>query len=220
MLIHPTVERLRSLGLAAMADTLVELQNNPEAAEMSHVDWLGLLIDREATFRDNRRLSRRLTAAKLRQTEKTTFAARLGEVGKEARRSFIEDGETVAAGFVAEGASQSGLPCSGCASLPRMRLTCSSMPLYRMRPMARWARPAGTAIRPQSGGRVPIPTPSQACEPLQPAEHAKTRGQSPPQSALVLLQVTAGSGRAINVDCSIRLLGRRPRQIVLGGHEI
>jgi hypothetical protein len=67
MLIHPTVERLRSLGLAAMADTLVELQHNPEAAEMSHADWLGLLIDREATFRDNRRLSRRLTAAKLRQ---------------------------------------------------------------------------------------------------------------------------------------------------------
>src|SRR3984893_14586063 len=60
MLIHPTVERLRSLGLAAMADTLVELQNNPEAAEMSHADWLGLLIAREATFRDNRRLARRL----------------------------------------------------------------------------------------------------------------------------------------------------------------
>jgi DNA replication protein DnaC len=68
MLIHPTVERLRSLGLAAMADTLVEMQNNPEAAEMPHADWLGLLIDREATFRDNRRLARRLTAAKLRQT--------------------------------------------------------------------------------------------------------------------------------------------------------
>ena len=67
MLIHPTVERLRSLGLAAMADTLIELQNNPEAAEMPHADWLGLLIDREATFRDNRRLSRRFTAAKLRQ---------------------------------------------------------------------------------------------------------------------------------------------------------
>jgi DNA replication protein DnaC len=50
-----------------MADTLIELQNNPEAAEMPHPDWLGLLIDREATFRDNRRLSRRLTAARLRQ---------------------------------------------------------------------------------------------------------------------------------------------------------
>ena len=36
MLIHPTVEPLRSLGLAAMADALVELQNNPEAAEMPH----------------------------------------------------------------------------------------------------------------------------------------------------------------------------------------
>src|SRR6266436_5242937 len=68
MLIHPTAERLRSLGLAAMADTLIEMQNNPQAAEMPHADWLGLLIDREATFRDNRRLTRRLTAAKLRQT--------------------------------------------------------------------------------------------------------------------------------------------------------
>ena len=34
MLIHPTVERLRLLGLTAMADTLTELQNNPQAAEM------------------------------------------------------------------------------------------------------------------------------------------------------------------------------------------
>ena len=68
MLIHPTVERLRALGLSAMADTLIELQNNPQAAEMPHADWLGLLIDREVTFRDNRRLARRLAAAKLRQT--------------------------------------------------------------------------------------------------------------------------------------------------------
>lgn len=67
MLIHPTVERLRSLGLAAMADTLVELQNNPEAAGMPHADWLGLLIDREVTARDDRRLTRRLRSAKLRQ---------------------------------------------------------------------------------------------------------------------------------------------------------
>ena len=68
MLIHPTVERLRTRGLIAMADTLIELQNNTESAQMPHADWLGLLIDREATLRDNRRLSRRLAAAKLRQT--------------------------------------------------------------------------------------------------------------------------------------------------------
>jgi hypothetical protein len=36
-------------------------------AEMPHADWLGLLIDHEVTFRDNRRLVRRLAAAKLRQ---------------------------------------------------------------------------------------------------------------------------------------------------------
>jgi len=67
VLIHPTVERLRSLGLIAMADTLIELQNNPDAVEMPHPDWLGLLVDREVTARDNRRLARRLTNAKLRQ---------------------------------------------------------------------------------------------------------------------------------------------------------
>ena len=50
MLLHPTVERLRALGLSAMADTLIELQTNPDAAAMPHADWLGLLVDREATF--------------------------------------------------------------------------------------------------------------------------------------------------------------------------
>jgi DNA replication protein DnaC len=67
MLIHPTAERLRGLGLAAMADALIEFADNAEAAELPHADWLGLLVDREVTSRDNRRLARRLQAAKLRQ---------------------------------------------------------------------------------------------------------------------------------------------------------
>jgi len=67
MLIHPTVERLRALGLSAMADTFIELQNTPDAAELSREDWLGLLVDREATSRENKRLARRLREAKLRQ---------------------------------------------------------------------------------------------------------------------------------------------------------
>jgi DNA replication protein DnaC len=81
MLIHPTVERLRLLGLTAMADTLIELQNNPEASELPHPDWLGLLVDRESTFRDNRRLARRLQVAKLRQAaavENVDFQTRRG----------------------------------------------------------------------------------------------------------------------------------------------
>ena len=68
MLTHPTAERLRGLGLAAMAEAFTELQNTPEAADLPREDWLGLLVDREATSRDNKRLARRLRDAKLRQS--------------------------------------------------------------------------------------------------------------------------------------------------------
>src|SRR5689334_14062871 len=68
MLIHPTVERLRALGLTAMADAFIELQNAPDAGELSREDWLGLLVDREATSRENKRLARRLRQARLRQS--------------------------------------------------------------------------------------------------------------------------------------------------------
>ena len=67
MLTHPTAERLRSLGLSAMADAFTELQNTPDAADLPREDWLGLLVDRETTSRDNKRLARRLRDAKLRQ---------------------------------------------------------------------------------------------------------------------------------------------------------
>ena len=53
MLIHPTLERLRALGLSGMADAFVELDNTPDAAELSHQDWFGLLFDREATSRSS-----------------------------------------------------------------------------------------------------------------------------------------------------------------------
>ena len=67
MLIHPMVERLRGLGLAAMADAFTEMQRSSAADDLSREDWLGLLIDREATERDGKRLKRRLTQARLRQ---------------------------------------------------------------------------------------------------------------------------------------------------------
>ena len=81
MLIHPTVERLRALGLAAMADAFIELQNTPDAAELTREDWLGLLVDREATSRENKRLARRLREARLRQSavvEDVDFRAHRG----------------------------------------------------------------------------------------------------------------------------------------------
>ena len=81
MLIHPTVERLRALGLTAMADAFIELQNAPDASELSRADWLGLLVDREATSRENKRLARRLRQARLRQSavvEDVDFRAHRG----------------------------------------------------------------------------------------------------------------------------------------------
>jgi DNA replication protein DnaC len=67
MLIHPMVERLRGLGLAAMADAFMEMQRNSTGDDLSREDWLGLLIDREATDREGKRLARRLRQARLRQ---------------------------------------------------------------------------------------------------------------------------------------------------------
>jgi len=81
MLIHPTAERLRGLGLAAMAEAFLELRSTPAAAELSREEWLGLLVDREATSRENKRLARRLREAKLRQAaviEDTDFRAPRG----------------------------------------------------------------------------------------------------------------------------------------------
>jgi hypothetical protein len=62
MLIHPMAERLRGLGLAAMADAFLDMHNQSAADDLSREDWLGLLIDREVTARDNKRLGRRLTS--------------------------------------------------------------------------------------------------------------------------------------------------------------
>ena len=81
MLTHPLAERLRALGLAAMADTFLQMQLDPAAAELSREDWLGLLLEREVTARDNKRLSRRLSQARLRQNalvEDTDFRAPRG----------------------------------------------------------------------------------------------------------------------------------------------
>jgi DNA replication protein DnaC len=81
MLIHPMAERLRGLGLTAMADAFIEMQNNSTVDDLPREDWLGLLLDREATSRENKRLGRRLRHARLRQNaivEDTDFRAPRG----------------------------------------------------------------------------------------------------------------------------------------------
>ena len=81
MATHPLTERLRGLGMAAMADAFIEMQTTSAAADLTREDWLGLLLDREATARDNKRLGRRLHQARLRQNavvEDTDFRTSRG----------------------------------------------------------------------------------------------------------------------------------------------
>ena len=66
MLTHPTIDQLHQLGLASMARAFAELEANPQSAALSHAEWLGLLLDREATDRYERRLRARLRFARLR----------------------------------------------------------------------------------------------------------------------------------------------------------
>ena len=91
MLIHPTVECLRALGLTAMADAFIELQNAPEAGELSREDWLGLLVDREATSRENKRLARRLRQARLRQSAVVEDVDFKGRIAQRESRAAIPD---------------------------------------------------------------------------------------------------------------------------------
>jgi DNA replication protein DnaC len=66
LLIHPTLEQLRQLGLAGMARAFEELADNARGAELDHAEWLGLLLDRELADRQDRRLRARLRYARLR----------------------------------------------------------------------------------------------------------------------------------------------------------
>ena len=66
MLIEQTFTQLRELRLTGMADALEEQQAVPDVQSLSFEDRLGLLVEREATVRQDRRLNRLLRQAKLR----------------------------------------------------------------------------------------------------------------------------------------------------------
>ncbi len=66
MLDHPTHALLREMKLDGMAEAFEELQAQDAAADLSHAEWLGLLIDREAANRTTKRFQTRMRAAKLR----------------------------------------------------------------------------------------------------------------------------------------------------------
>ena len=67
MLNHPTLDKLHELRFTGMARALTEQIALPDIEELSFEERLGLLVDREVTEREDRRLTTRLRQAKLKQ---------------------------------------------------------------------------------------------------------------------------------------------------------
>lgn len=82
MLDHPTLDQLRSLKLDGMAEAFAELQDRDGTADLTHAEWLGLLIDRESASRDTKRFESRMRSARLRHVgaspEDVDYRARRG----------------------------------------------------------------------------------------------------------------------------------------------
>ena len=68
MLNHPTLDKLETLRFNGMAKALTEQMAVPDIEDLSFEERLGLLVDREMTEREDRRLKTRLRQAKLRQS--------------------------------------------------------------------------------------------------------------------------------------------------------
>lgn len=68
MLTHPTLDKLESLGFAAMAHAVVEQDRVGSFDAMPFMERLGLVVEAEAVARDHKRFVSRLRAAALRQT--------------------------------------------------------------------------------------------------------------------------------------------------------
>ena len=67
MLNEQTIATLNALKIFGMARGFEDRLNNPQHAELSHADFVGLLVQDEKTYRDNQRLKRLLRNARLRQ---------------------------------------------------------------------------------------------------------------------------------------------------------
>lgn len=67
MLIHPTLDQLKTLRLDGMAQAFIDLEAQEASRDLTHAEWLALLLDRED--RSTRRFTVRLRAARLRDAE-------------------------------------------------------------------------------------------------------------------------------------------------------
>ncbi len=66
MLIQATLEKMHAMKLSGMAEAFERQLGPSQYAELSFEERVGLLVDSEWMVRENRKLARRLRAAKLR----------------------------------------------------------------------------------------------------------------------------------------------------------
>lgn len=82
MLTHPTLDQMAALGLTGMADAWKALAEQDPGKALDRNEWLGLMLDREATARADKRFANRLRNAKMRFPnaciEDVNFAASRG----------------------------------------------------------------------------------------------------------------------------------------------
>lgn len=71
MLTHPTLDKLHTLRLTGMARAFEEQLKMPDIEALTTEERLGLMVDREMTERDCRRLQTRLRRARLRHAAAT-----------------------------------------------------------------------------------------------------------------------------------------------------
>ncbi len=82
MLIQPTIDKLNTMKLAAMARAFADQMQTPDIAQVSFEERFALLVDYQMTDLDNRRMHNRLKNAKLR------LAARIEDLDFKQRRGL------------------------------------------------------------------------------------------------------------------------------------
>jgi hypothetical protein len=67
MLNQPTIEKLQAMKLHGMADAFREQLETADSSQLSFEERLGLLVDRQWTWKEGRALTRRLQLAKFKE---------------------------------------------------------------------------------------------------------------------------------------------------------
>ncbi len=99
MLIQPTLDSLNHLKLYGMAAALSEQLTQSTAQSLAFEDRLGLLVEREIVHRENRRLTRLLQLAQLKEraaSRTSTSARAAASIAANSRASAVATGSAPA----------------------------------------------------------------------------------------------------------------------------